>query len=392
MKVVQINVVYAQGSTGRIVETLHREYLKRGIDSYVIYGRGPLSEDPRAIRSSYLWEAKLWRFISLFTGNVNGGVPFSTRHIEKTIAKIKPDVVHLHCINGNMVNIYALLRWLRKQGIKTILTHHAEFMYTGGCGFAMCDKWKTGCEHCPHKREVFGKLSLDRSKRNWNRFKEVFTGFAGLTNVYVSPWLSERASQSPFLKDLPKQTILNPVDIAIFNHPSVLSSPQEIEGKPYVFLPISKFGVDNKGADSIEEIADRLGERNLILAIAGAPHDHHFLSPNIVNVGFVSSPNQMASLYYQAVCTLIVSKVESFSMPVAESLCCGTPVVGFKAGGPESIAIPNYSQFVELGHVEDLIAAVEKFVENPIDRAAAAQMAAETYASSGAAESYIRLY
>jgi glycosyltransferase involved in cell wall biosynthesis len=34
-------------------------------------------------------------------------------------------------------------------------------------------------------------------------------------------------------------------------------------------------------------------------------------------------------------------------MIVAESLCCGTPVVGFKAGGPESIAIDDYCVFVQ---------------------------------------------
>ena len=33
-------------------------------------------------------------------------------------------------------------------------------------------------------------------------------------------------------------------------------------------------------------------------------------------------------------------------MVTAESLCCGTPVVGFRAGGPETIAIPKYSAFV----------------------------------------------
>ena len=36
-------------------------------------------------------------------------------------------------------------------------------------------------------------------------------------------------------------------------------------------------------------------------------------------------------------------------MVTAESLCCGTPVVGFKAGAPEQIAIKEFSEFVEYG-------------------------------------------
>ena len=41
-------------------------------------------------------------------------------------------------------------------------------------------------------------------------------------------------------------------------------------------------------------------------------------------------------------------------MIVAESLCCGTPIVGFQAGGPELIAIKEYSDFVEYGDVYNL--------------------------------------
>ena len=41
-------------------------------------------------------------------------------------------------------------------------------------------------------------------------------------------------------------------------------------------------------------------------------------------------------------------------MIVAESLCCGTPVVGFKAGGPEQIALPEYSRFCEYGGMDTL--------------------------------------
>lgn len=58
--------------------------------------------------------------------------------------------------------------------------------------------------------------------------------------------------------------------------------------------------------------------------------------------------------------TLLLSKRETFSMVTAESLCCGTLVVGFKAGGPESIALKEYSHFVEQGDVNAIVGYIAK--------------------------------
>ena len=51
-------------------------------------------------------------------------------------------------------------------------------------------------------------------------------------------------------------------------------------------------------------------------------------------------------------------------MPCAESLCCGTPVVGFKAGAPEKISLPNYSAFTEFSNID----ALEKMMRQWLDK------------------------
>src|SRR5574344_1252918 len=388
MRALQINIVYAQGSTGHITETLHKEYLKQGIDSYVLFGRGPKQIDKRVIRCSYLWEAKLWRFISLLTGNIYGGVPFSTLHIKHLIKKLHPDVVHLQCINGNMVNIYSLMNWLKKKKIKTILTHHAEFMYTGGCGVAVCPKWKDHCEHCPHKTEVFGRCSIDRSASNWKRFQKSYRSFDGLANVFVSPWLQRQGAESPLLTNFGHPvTILNPVNVEIFNPNDAAPLPEVLANKKYILTPVARFFDPNKKTDSIEEVASALQTRGLYLTVAGAPKGFQFSSPNIVNLGFVTSAQTMASLYRHAQCTLVMSKEESFSMPVAESLCCGTPVIGFKAGGPESFADPHFSAFVDQGDVSNLVLNIERLAGTRITKDQS-----ELFAPSAIAQQYLRLY
>ena len=59
--------------------------------------------------------------------------------------------------------------------------------------------------------------------------------------------------------------------------------------------------------------------------------------PLLQNILLFSIPlligNFAQQLYSAVDLTLITSQRETFSMPVAESLCCGTPVVGFDTGG-----------------------------------------------------------
>ena len=56
-------------------------------------------------------------------------------------------------------------------------------------------------------------------------------------------------------------------------------------------------------------------------------------------------------------------------MFVAESLCCGTPVVGFKAGAPEQIAIKDYSNFVPWGDIGALTTELELWLSKSFDKA-----------------------
>ena len=145
MKIMQINVVYKKGSTGKIVDDLHNELIHNNFESVVYYGRGAVSQNINVHKVAPEGIMKLQSLRSRITGYAYSGCYFSTRLLIKAILKERPDVVHLHCLNGYFVNIYKLLEFLKRMEINTILTLHAEFMYTAGCGYALdCEKWKKG--------------------------------------------------------------------------------------------------------------------------------------------------------------------------------------------------------------------------------------------------------
>ena len=79
-------------------------------------------------------------------------------------------------------------------------------------------------------------------------------------------------------------------------------------------------------------------------------------------------------------------------MVTAESLCCGTPVVGFKAGGPESIALTEYAKFVEYGKVEKLCQSLQNVLAKEWNNEVIADESRNRYAREVMTKGYINVY
>lgn len=367
MKILQVNCVYKKGSTGKITYDIHSELLKQGIESVVCYGRGEKINEPHVYKTCGEVYSKINHLLSDFTGVMYGGCFFSTNKLIKIIKKEKPDVVHLQCINGYFVNIYRLVSWLKKHDIKTVLTLHAEFMYTANCGHALdCDKWQTGCGHCPRLKQETKSFFIDGTHKSWMKMKKAFDGFNdNLVVTSVSPWLMERAKLSPILNDKKHEVVLNGVNTDVFHFydTAELRSQMGLNGVKVIFHATPSFD-DNikslKGGYYVLKLAEKMLDENVKFVVAGNHPEGLKVPPNVILLGKVSDQELLAKYYSMADVTLLTSKKETFSMVTAESLCCGTPVVGFKAGAPEQIAIPEYSSFVDFGNIDLLREEVKK--------------------------------
>lgn len=361
MKIVQVNCVYKKGSTGKIVECIHSELQKQGIESVVCYGRGAKINEPNVYKTCGELYSKINNALARVTGIMYGGCFVSTNKLISIIKKENPDVVHLHCINGYFVNIYRLIRWLNKNKIKTVLTLHAEFMYTANCGHAFdCEKWKSGCGSCLRAKEETKTMFFDRTAKSWKRMKKAFEGFEdNLIVTSVSPWLMERAKQSPILGSMRHTVVLNGLDTNVFKpyNSGGLKKEFGITDEKVIFHATPRFNDDPnhiKGGYYVLELAEMMKSDNVRFFIAGSYPDDLTVPENVTLLGVVRDQVRLAQFYSMADVTVLTSKKETFSMITAESLCCGTPIAGFMAGGPESIAIADYSDFVEHGDINSL--------------------------------------
>lgn len=390
MKILQVNNVYANRSTGKLTKEIHDGLKKAGHESLVAYGRGESFFENRITRLCPEWYGKLNSLLSRITGLPYGGCYLSTLKLINLIKKEKPDVVHLQCINGNFVNIYRLVEWLKENRIKTVVSLHAEFMYTANCGHAFdCDQWKHGCKKCPDKKKATKSWFFNNTAKSWQKMKKAFDGFEHDCIICpVSLWTEDRARQSDILKNLRFKTVMNGVNAGVFN-----CGEGESPDENTVLSVTACFRNEKthpKGGWYLAELARRMP--GVTFLVAGKTEHKEDLPENLVLLGEISDQNELAELYRKAKVSVLTSRRETFSMPCAESLCCGTPVVGFKAGAPEQIALPDYSDFAEFGDLSQLEALVCKWLESEADRKEISEEAIKAYSVESMIKSFTEVY
>ena len=399
MKILQVNCVYANGSTGKIVRDIHHGLLEEGISSVVCYGRGIESPEENTYKICGELYGKLNNLRSRMTGLMYGGCFLSTRKLMGIITKEQPDIVHLHCINGYFVNIYSLIQWLKEKKIKTVLTLHAEFMHTANCGYALdCEKWRTGCGNCPRLKQETLSWGIDNTALSYKKMKAAFDGFSdNLRVVSVSPWLEQRAKDSPILEGKQHCTVLNGMDTGVFcrRETTKLRKEHNLQDEKIIFHATASFDNDPqniKGGYYVLRLAERLVNDNVKIIVAGNYPENLQVPENVILLGKVMDQNLLAQYYAMADVTVLTSRKETFSMVTAESLCCGTPVVGFEAGAPEMIAIGEFSAFSPWSDLDKLEENVRKILSSYFDREKIAAAAAKKYSKETMCDRYLDIY
>ena len=390
MKVLQMNCWLKTGSTGKIVYAIQNYVQNKGDETYAIYGLGEKTTNANELRTTPKLVRKAQSFRSRITGYPYGGCIWGTETAIHFIKKVKPDIVHIHCINGYMVNIYKVLEFLKSNQIPTVITNHAEFMYTGGCTHAVeCEKWKTGCFSC-NKLSAEHPITyfFDRTANEWNLMRKAYDGFEKLYICNVSDWLTNRARMSPFFKVYPVETVFNGLDTNIFRCVQDVATPKT---RPIVIHVTPNFYDKIKGGRHIIEMSKRCP--NIDFIIVGSEAKSGLDIPNNIKfLGKISDQKTLAKLYSNADVCLLTSLRETFSMVTAESLCCGTPVVGFKAGGPESIALKKYSNFVNQNDDDALERALREMLGKEFAKEDISNEAIGKYSEEKMCQHYYQIY
>lgn len=369
MKVVQINAVYGKGSTGTIVRDIEQLCFQSDIECYVACPDSQVREARHGYVIGNTLDHKLHAALSRLHGKQAYFSHIPTRNLLRWLDQIKPDIVQLHNLHSNYIHLNMLLDYLAKRDIRTIVTMHDCWFYTGGCFHYTadgCKGWLDKCGVCPQgKGDPMGILGKKTAEILEDR-KRHLLAIPRLTVTGVSDWISNEARRT-FLQKAHVVTIHNGVDLQVFKpRPSDLRERLGLQGKYVILGPASKWLLPVNQQVLIDFVHQMKEDEVLLLFGVWSENQLYYLkSLSLLNhkvetFGYTKNRTELAQLYTMADVFANVTREDSLSLINVEAQACGTPVVTFDQTGPKETVDDVNSYSVPVGDVQKFYETIQK--------------------------------
>ena len=334
MKVLQVNTVSGYGSTGRICVELSNGLIANGHEAFIAYSQGS-SAHANSFRFGTTMEQKAHALLSRITGLQGYFSPIGTKELINWINREKPDIVHLHNLYSNNINLIHLLDHLADKKTATVITLHDCWFFTGKCTHYTddnCIKWVTLCHKCPRLRKDNKSLYFDRTPKMYEDKKKAFGKIDNLAVIGVSDWITNEAKRS-FLKDAKIiERVYNWIDQSVFRPTNGnIRKRYGIPAEKSIILGVSADWntKDNKIKDFIK-LAGLMAE-NVKVVLVGGTSSPDCIPGTIIHIPYIKSASEMAEIYSFADVYVHLSTEDTFGKVIAEAMACGTPVVVYNS-------------------------------------------------------------
>jgi glycosyltransferase involved in cell wall biosynthesis len=187
--------------------------------------------------------------------------------------------------------------------------------------------------------------------------KDTLKDASGLHSV--SSYLGEQIRKMVLNK--PFTVIPNCVNIEYFKY-----NPVQNTGHKFRLIHISD-GSAVKNVPGIIKAFGALDANQFELTIVGLPESlnrrYRIMHPGIHFTGIISY-HEVADQMRNADCFILFSNSENLPCVIAESLCCGVPVIATRVGGVPEMLDESNGLFVNPGDVDGLVEAILKMKES----------------------------
>lgn len=365
-RLLQINpVLRVSTSTGRIMQEIGELAMQNGWESYVAYSKG---RDGLKTCSSQIIpvgnkRSVVWHGIATRLFDRHGlASTKATRKLIEQVKAIHPDIIHIHNIHGYFLNYRVLFDYLSHCGIPVVWTVHDCWLYTGHCyyySYIGCNKWQSGCGHCPQQREFPASLLFDRSARNYADKKAAFTSMPKdkLIIIPVSEWIKDEMQKS-FFQNYEFRVIHNGINTKIFTPCDARGTLAKygLTGK-HILLGVASIWSREKGLDDFIQMSQLLNDDETIVLVGVKEEDKKKLPSRIVGIGRTENTRQLAELYSAADAFINPTWQDNYPTVNLEAIACGTPVITYRTGGSIEAVTAETGCIIEQGDVKGLLDA-----------------------------------
>lgn len=410
MKVVQINATYGNGSTGSIVKDIQYQCLKSGIECYVAYSSSSLPQEE--IINGYQIGNHLDHTIHAVLTRINGKQCYyskrPTRDLLRWLDGIQPDVIHIHNLHSNFINMPMLLQWIAENNKALVATLHDCWYFTGGCPHftsSNCFRWKEACGHCPRKRSDIPSL-FDCSKKILKDKRNLFGSIPKMSVVGVSKWTIEMAQQGIF-KNTPCYVIHNGIDTEVFKPIKEVKKIEAIRNKygikdSFVILgPASKW-LNPENRDLLNSALELGEDYTLVLYGCNDQQMNSEIVPetgnnatSLVKIGLTGNKEELVDIYNMANVFVNCTHEDTFSLINAEAQACGIPVICYANTGAKETVNTEYGRLVETDDVKSMIEIVKQMKSDSLVKSSQNELSAwarSCFDKNNNYQQYIQLY
>lgn len=371
MNILQVSSADIEGGAEKIAWTLHHGYLARGCGACLAVGR-KLSDAPNIVRIPHeahrpIWQ-RLWGNVSRFwypyhrksrvawrlywlsfelgcghlqdalRGLENFNFP-ATRHLLE-LAPENIDILHGHNLHGSYFDLCELP--FLSQRVPVVLTLHDAWLLSGHCAHSFgCERWQTGCGHCPDLKSYPG-LVRDATAENWQRKRAIYAH----SRVFLATpcqWLMTKVQQSMLAPAIAAARVIPyGIDLRLFQPADKLAVRQKLGLQTDAdMLLFAANGIREnvfKDFRTLRAALANLAERNLprplrLLALGEDAPPEQIGRATLTFLPFQQDAATVAQYYQAADLYVHAARADTFPNTVLEALACGTPVIATAVGG-----------------------------------------------------------
>lgn len=243
------------------------------------------------------------------------------------------DIIHLHWVAG-FLDYPSFFKANQKPVVWTL---HDRGPFSGGLHYCEYESI-LNINNAPIHRE-FSKAALAKFKLNKKLKSEAFKNVRNLSIVSPSSWLKEESMNSIF-QEFTHQVVPYGIPDSFSHHPKDLARlHSNLPMDKFILLFVSDYIQNNrKGFQILIDSIMSLDLPDLLLCSVGkdihlSEENEDYRNLNIQHFGKVTDELILAQIYAAADYFIIPSLEDNLPNTVLESICCGTPVLGFEIGG-----------------------------------------------------------